>query len=426
MTALRCDGLSVTAAGVPASRGAPLVFDGCELRERLAPESPAELGDVLRAAGARGGALLVRGGGSRLACGNPLRGADALLSTERLARVIELDADEGVVCAEAGVSLAVLRAAVEATGWELPLDPPGAAATVGGALASAAPGPRFPQPRDAVLGLQVALASGALARSGGRVVKNVTGYDLPKLFTGSFGALGVIASAWLRLRPRPERCVVVAAPLRAGAAARVLEAARRPTVRAALCLDVPLVGALGEGAAFAAAAAVREPLLLAELAGDAPAVESDLRQLAADLDASEVPAEALARARELLGGATLPGAGAADLLLRVAVVPTRVAAVAAALRAAGADTLTQPARGLVHARLAVAGGGVSTAPLLAAARAAAASAGGTLRIEAAPLALRAEHDVFGDPGPRLALLRRLKSAFDPASLLNPGRFAGRL
>jgi len=80
----------------------------------------------------------------------------------------------------------------------------------------------------------------------------------------------------------------------------------------------------------------------------------------------------------------------------------------------------------VHARLALAGGGAGAAPLLAAARAAAADGGGALRLEAAPLALRREHDVFGEPGPRLALLRRLKAAFDPAGLLNPGRFAGGL
>jgi glycolate oxidase FAD binding subunit len=370
----------------------------------------------------------VRGGGSRLACGNPLRGADALLSTERLARVVELDADEGVVCAEAGVPLAALREAVRPTGWELPLDPPGPASTVGGALAAAAPGPRFSQPRDAVLGIEVALADGSLARSGGRVVKNVTGYDLPKLFTGSFGSLGVIASAWLRLRPRPERCAVFAAPLGEAAAERALEAARRPTARAALAIDAPLAAALG-------GAIPHGPLFLAELAGDAGAVERDALWLADALGAAPAADAALERARELLGGATPEGVARADVLVRVAVVPTRVAAAAAALRAAGADVVAQPARGLVHARLALAGdeaaaaegaSNIRAAGLLDAARAAAAAGSGTLRVEAAPLALRRRLDVFGDPGPRLALLRRLKAAFDPAGLLNPGRFAGGL
>jgi glycolate oxidase FAD binding subunit len=416
--------------GAAAARG-PFVFDGCELRERLAPQNAAELADALRTAGARGGALLVRGGGSRLACGNPLRGADALLSTERLARVVELDADEGVVCAEAGVPLAALREAVGPTGWELPLDPPGLASTVGGALAAAAPGPRFPQPRDALLGVEVALADGSVARSGGRVVKNVTGYDLPKLFTGSFGSLGVIASAWLRLRPRPERCSVLAAPLGEAVAERSLEAARRPTARAALAIDAPLAAALDPTFPHG-------PVLLVELAGDAGAVERDARWLADALGAAPAPAGALERARELLGGATPHGVALADVLVRVAVVATRAATAAEALRAAGADVVAQPARGLVHARLALAeddasatsaGDGAASgraAALVEAARAAAAAGSGTLRVEAAPLALRRRLDVFGDPGPRLALLRRLKAAFDPGGLLNPGRFAGGL
>lgn len=392
---------------------APLRFDGHEIAERVEPESPEALAAALRERGARGGALLVRGGGSRLGIGNPLRRADAVLETRGLGRVLELDADEGVLRAEAGVPLAELRAAAARAGWELPLDPAGAATTLGGTLAAAAGGPSFPFVRDAVLGIEVALPSGVLARSGGRVVKNVSGYDLPKLFTGSFGALGVITSAWIRLRPLPEARVLLALPLPEPGLA--LELARRPAVRAALAIDPELAArVLPER---------RESILLLELAGDAPAVEVDARALRERLCAESAPGEALERARSLAGGEP-PGA---DLLLRVAVVASEVGAAAAALRAAGAATLGEPARGLVRARGALGEGDPrAAAPLLEAARAAAARGRGTWRIERAPLALRREVDVFGDPGPRLALLRRLKAEYDPQGMLNPGRFAGRM
>jgi len=408
----------------------PFRFEGCEIAGRLEPGSPRELAAALAAVAGRGGAVLVRGGGSRLAIGNALRRADAVLESAGLARLLELDAEEGVLQAEAGAPLATLRAAAAAAGWELPLDPPGAASTLGGALASAAPGPSFAFPRDAVLGIEVALASGDLVRAGGRVVKNVTGYDLGKLFTGSFGALGVITSAWLRLRPRPETRAVLAAPGPLEAAL-VLEAARRPAVRAALSLDAELAG----GGA-----------LLFELAGDEPAVEADRAWLAGRIGAEPAAEADLARARELLGAGAgegaldegargprgaeppLPGAPAAEIRVRVAVVPTAVAPAAAALRAAGAALVAQPARGLLHgrARLAPDAGPEDAAPLLAAARAAAERGRGSWRVEAAPLAVKRGLDVFGEPGARLELLRRLKAEYDPQGVLNPGRFAGGL
>jgi glycolate oxidase FAD binding subunit len=394
---------------------APLLFDGCEIAARIAPESAQALAAALADLAGRGAAALVRGGGSRLATGNPLRRADAVLETGGLARLLELDADEGVLRAEAGATLEALRRAAEPTGWELPLDPPGAGATLGGTLAAAAGGPRFPRPREAVLGLDVALPSGALTRSGGRVVKNVTGYDLPKLFTGSFGALGVIASAWVRLRPLPEARALLALPL--PDAARALVAARRPSARAAVALDARVAASVVPGA--------DGDRLLVELAGDAPAVEADATWLRAELGADAAPETALEAARSLAGAALREG----ELLLRVAVVASEVAPAWAALRAAGATLVAEPARGLVRARATLppeADPVPAAAPLLGAARAAAARGRGSWRIEAAPLALRREVDVFGDPGPQLALLRRLKVEYDPGAVLNPGRFAGRL
>ncbi|HVH07092.1 MAG TPA: FAD-binding oxidoreductase [Myxococcota bacterium] len=391
--------------------------DGVAIAETLAPKSAPDLAAALGATAARGGAVLVRGGGSRLGIGNALRRADAVLDVRGLDRLLELDADEGVLHAEAGVPLMALRGPAAEAGWTVPLDPPGERTTVGGALASGVPGACFAQPRDAVLGLSVALADGSLVKMGGRVVKNVTGYDLAKLFVGSFGALGVVTSAWIRLRPRPEAHAVLAAPLPADPRA-VLDASRRPAVRAAVAVDAALAPRVLPDAAGA--------ILLLEVCGDAPAVDADRAALADRIGAAPCEPMALARVRELL--ASDGPEGDALLALRVAVVPSAVPAACAALAAAGLAVVAQPARGFVHARRTLPEGGADAAfvAALAAARSAAASGSGTFRVEAAPLAQRRGIDVFGDPAPHHRLLRRLKAEYDPGGVLNPGRFAGGL
>ena len=150
--------------------------------------------------------LIPFAGGTRVVLGNPPLRADVRLDLGALRGVLELDRSEGVCHVRGATPLSELREALAGTGWEVPLDVSDAS-TVGGALACNAVGPRTHGqglPRDVVLGLSIAHASGKRTRCGGRVVKNVTGYDLNKLYTGSFGTLGVIVSAWLRLRPRPR------------------------------------------------------------------------------------------------------------------------------------------------------------------------------------------------------------------------------
>jgi glycolate oxidase FAD binding subunit len=220
----------VSALGVESVREhEPLEVDGLRIGVTLAPASVEALGGALRTLRERDLAAIVRGGGTRLGLGNPPRRAACFLSTERLAEVEELDAGRAGP-GRAGTPLTELRAAANARGWELPLDAPGRGSTVGGVLAAAALGPRaqgYGLPRDLVLGLDVVLGDGTLTRCGGRVVKNVTGYDLAKLYTGSLGTLGVIA-AWLRLRPRPSGCSRSSRAAAADAACALgLAAARR-------------------------------------------------------------------------------------------------------------------------------------------------------------------------------------------------------
>jgi glycolate oxidase FAD binding subunit len=384
----------------------PRALEGAKLEATLRPESGEMLAAALRLLAEEGLPALVRGGGTKLATANAPCRARVLLETGGLQEKPEVDADEGVAKLPAGAKLSELRAALAGTGWELPLDPPGAGATLGGALAAAAQGPCFGSPRDVVLGLGAALAGGERIRCGGRVVKNVTGYDLAKLFVGSFGTLGVIEWAWLRLRPAPEETRVCVATLALDEEedAAALAAARRPTARAAAVVD-----AAGTGA---------ERILVVELAGDAAAVAADAAALAGAHGAEPADGAAVGALRE--------AQGAGPLRVRIAAPPSGLPAAAALLRAAGGATLAYPARGLLWARFPLDGPEDERAAehALAAANEAARRAGGACRIEAAPLAVREGREVFGGTAATLALERAVKRQFDPSGLLNPGRFAG--
>lgn len=380
--------------------------DGVALEWTLRPADGAALARSLAALGRHGAGALVRGGGSRLGLGNPPRRADLFLSTERIVGVDEFDPGEGVCHVAAGTRLRELRERVAGGGWELPFDPPGEGATLGGTLASAALGPRalgFGPPRDSVLGLEVVLATGERTRCGGRVVKNVTGYDLNKLYTGSLGTLGVIEAAWLRLRPLARRVRVLAAEPAQGCAVG-LAAARRPSARAAALLAADRPGGR----------------LLVEFAGDEPGVDRDAEWFSDAHGAREVDEAELGSARSQQG--ETPSGGAR---FRISALASRLDAALAALRDAGARVLVYPGLGLLYAGFALAPeeAGAAERAFDAATRAARAG-GGAWLLEEAPVSAKRARDVFGGEAELLPLVRALKARFDPADVLNPGRFMG--
>ncbi len=385
---------------------------------------------------------LVRGGGSSLGIGNPPGPIDVVLETRGLSGVTNFEIDDGVVQVRAGTPLSVLRQQVEAEGWALRLDPPGAGATVGGTLAAGAVGPRvlgLGKPHDCVLGLEVVLGSGELTSCGGRVVKNVTGYDMAKLYTGSFGTLGVIASAWLRLSPISEskQILTVSSDNFENMFALSLEASRRASARAAALLS-PLAA---QRASVSGADAVNQWVLVFEVAGDEAATRCDADWLKDRARASGAelvefvelgepvefaePAEsgnlledAVDRVRALQAGTLATG----GIRARLAALPTALCSIVDALANSCSELVLHPGVGLVYAFSA--GGRQAGVAAIDACTHAAAQAGASLLLEALPAPAKIGRDVFGEFGPELELMRGLKQRFDPAGVLNPRRFVG--
>jgi len=393
----------------------PVTVDSQEVSVTLRPADGRTLAQTLAVLRSSGRKAVIRGGGTRLGVGNSLKGADAIVSTERLDEVDVFEPAEGVCHVGAGTTLGALRSIVNAGGWELPLDPPGAQATVGGTIASAAVGPRaqaWGPTRDAVLGLELAHSGGERTRCGGRVVKNVTGYDLGKLYVGSFGSLAVIEAAWLRLCPLPERvlCFEVASGDLAAAFEAALGAARLGSARAT-SLRSPRAGG-GEAS------------IAVELAGNAAAVDADADWMVRRLEASPAPADAIDRVREHQG--ELPGAG--GLRFRISALPSRTPALLTALHDAGAETLSYPGLRLVYAGFdqGLVADARAAEQVFACVAAAAGDAQGGWLCEAAPAWTKAGRDMHGDVAAVVPIFAALKQRFDPEQVLNPGRFAGGL
>ena len=181
--------------------------DGLRPEAAVAPENREAVARIMEWAGASNTAVLPRGGGTQTALGNIPSRFNLALDLRQCNRVLDFQPDDLTVTVEAGISLAELQRALAQGGKFLPVEAPlSKRATVGGILATNATGPKrfsYGLPRDWLIGIGVVAAGGVQTKAGGRVVKNVTGYDLNKLYTGSLGTLGVIVEASFKLSPAP-------------------------------------------------------------------------------------------------------------------------------------------------------------------------------------------------------------------------------
>ncbi len=349
----------------------------CELV--LAPTTVQEAAAVLDAASEQRLTALVWGGGTHQGFGHRLV-PDVIISTEGLNRIIALNPEDLTVVVEAGTPAGQLTERLSEHGQTAVLPEPPGAGTVGGAVAAGLSGwgrLRYGPIRDRTLEVVLATGDGRVVRAGAPLVKNVTGYDLPRLATGSFGSLGLIGRVALKLWPRGQREATVAVD----DAERALATAYRP-------------------------------LAVIEDDGGARVYLSGT--------VAEVEAQAIE-----LGGTAQDGLdwpepleGETALVVRVPPGLTR-----AAVSRVPSGWHYQAAFGVGEIRIAGTG---DAAGVLTSLRAWATEVGGAAVIERAPVPLYAEIDPWGDPGPSLPLQRRVKEAFDPLGVCNPGRLPGAL
>jgi glycolate oxidase FAD binding subunit len=362
------------------------------------------------------------GGGTDFGYGRIPDRVGMLLKTEKLDRVVDYAPADMTITVEAGVTLAALQRTLAVNNQRLALDPPQPErATIGGLLAANTYGPlraRYGTLRDLIVGIEMIRADGARARGGGKVVKNVAGFDLPKLLVGSLGTLACIASATFRLHPFPERRRWVSVPARSLEEVRVLYRAlveRRLEAAALLAAhdgDSYTLYVLFEG--FGPSVAAQETKFAA-LVGELFAV--DARAL--DDDAEPVGRDAQTRS---FGSVRLRISTAPALL------PLLERSVLNPLRAAFEDArlVVYPSLGVVFVSGSPGDPSALAAEIERARARVESGAGHLVLLECADSVVRGRVDPFGTPPESFSIMQRLKERFDPERRLNPGRFVGGL
>jgi len=392
-----------------------MILDAGPAPATVRPTSLAEA----REAVAREGALLFRGGGTKLDWGSTPTRVDRVVDTTGLSGIREWNAADMTAVVRAGTSLARLQAELAAARQWLAVDPalgPGEAATLGGVFAADDGGPRrlrFGSIRNLVIGLVFVLSDGTVARCGGRVIKNVAGYDVAKLFCGSLGTLGLIAEITVRLHPLPESGVTVRIDAPAeGASALLPEILAAPLEPVALdwAEDALWIRFQGRAAGVEAQAAVVRDL-------------AHNRGLAVEELQGTTEAD---RWSSLVAGlAGQPG----ETVVRGSTVPDQFGSAVEALRRAAEDAGVRATMhshaglGLHTARLS-GGDALAHAAAVADWRRRLANLGGHAVVRRRLPGVEAAVSVFGPDPSGIDVMRRLKALFDPAGRCAPGRFVG--
>ncbi len=401
------------------------VVAGRPARYLAAPASTSEAAAVVRAAASLGLTVVPRGTGTKLDWGAMPAACDLIIETRRLDRVLEHAAGDLVVSVQAGLPLADLTNVVSRAGQRLALDPP-AGGTIGGILATQAAGPlrlRYGAPRDLLIGITVVRADGTIARSGGKVVKNVAGYDLGKLFAGSFGTLGLITEATFRLHPAPAASAVIAldCPDPRAASAAVEAMAASALVPSAIEIDWP-----------SAAQPITVSVLLE---GDEASVDGRAERMLRLLAERDQPGTTASVSKTAMAATAEASSGAT--VIQVGFWASQLAAVLAAIRTAALAEELDPAiggaaaAGVLSVRVGDEAPAAAVARFVETLRAGMARPGpadvpamtGSAVVLRAPAAVREMVSVWGTV-PSLGLMRAVKEQFDPERRMAPGRFAG--
>ena len=380
------------------------------------PGSVEETSELLRFAAEEGLAVSPRGGGTKASLGNPPREVDLVLSTVRMDEVIEHVPGDQVVRVQAGIKLEDLQKRLAGSDQMLGIDPPEtkSGATVGGVVAANSSGPRrhrYGTIRDLIIGITVVLSDGTVAKAGGKVVKNVAGYDLSKLFTGSLGTLGVIAECNFRLHPRPEAARTVAVEL---ASTQAAGEAARAVLHAQL---VPSAVELHWGE--------DERLLTVLIEGIPPGVE-------AQSDTAYYLLRGFGEVRTLTqeeAGSSGPSGAGDEVALKIGAPPAELTGVLDSVLGAcsrrGVTPLISGHAGIGVTYVSLSGGDDEAyVQVVEELREIWTRRGGSVVVRSAPPSFKERVEAWGPMGSRLELTRRVKEKFDPRGVMNPGRFAG--
>ena len=422
----------------------PYLVGGRTPKVVVFPGSVEEIAEVLALAADAQVSVTPWGGGTKMMLGTPPKTLGLILGLKRLNRLLEHEPGDLTATVQAGMTMGDFQSAVAGKGQWLSLDPADAdRATLGGVIATNAAGPRrhlYGTARDLVIGIMVVTGEGKIVKGGGKVVKNVAGYDLPKLFIGSLGTLGVIGELTLKLRPLPDDDRALwASFLSLGAAAEAAHALmtsdliphslelldRHGTERLGEALDRSVGNGVSlligfDGLAETVAWQIEEAGRLCQKAGRLGKEElADAEQLRAWEFVRHFPREIFPE----------PSVG-----VRVGVLPAQStqfiehAAKAAQGQRLQAVFSAHVSLGLISGALAVSPPteGRAQVTCLSEWRELARKLGGHLVVESAPLAIKEEVAVWDPPGPAFRIMERLKAQLDPHGILNPGRFIGGL
>ena len=456
MTTSMADGLSHIVpqrALLPSAQHAEYAIDGLTPMAVVVPENRQQVAEVMRWAAENGVVVFPRGGGTKIGLGNLPESAGLALDLSRLNRVIDYQPGDLTVTVEAGITLDALQQELAAARQFVPLESPvPSRATVGGALSTASVGVMahaYGPPRDWLIGIGVVGADGVETKAGGRVVKNVTGYDLNKLYTGSLGTLGVIVEASFKVSPLQPEERMVAAPFAsmedAVSAGRDLLASPAGPMSYLAVTQGPARRLLSSLAAMGSGGAPLSQgpweriggLGLCFFSGRTGAVRRRVEETSAALlrtgadDAAHVGGDGAAGARQW--GADLgwredfSPALALKLSAPRRVIPSLTAdCLRVGLQETPSEALADPGFGTVRLFFWGESDDEGVLEAVRECRRVAQRHGGTAVVEICHPSIKAQMDVWGEEPGSMEIMRRLKEQFDPQRLLNRGRFLGRL
>ena len=414
--------------------GGPYRLDGAAPAAVVHARSDADVARALSAASQHDLAVAFFGGRTTLSLGMPPDRYDLAIDLSQLTEVAAYEPNDFTIAVGAGTTLAQLQRTLAEHGQFVPLDAPHfERATVGGVAAVGRGGLRrtaFGGPRDWLIGMRMVRADGQQIKGGGQVVKNVSGYDLPKLFAGSMGTLGAIVEVTLKLRPLPaaDRVITIGAPSFGDALRAAFAAAQAaPSLNGCVALSAE---SAAQARALGAEGIVDQPTLILRAAGLQSAVDEVLADAVgaarlSGLDGPERTTPAIFETWQAVADLELATPDD-QIRLRLGVRPASLAAAQQMLAERFPSTdrwVAAGDSGLLYVDAPFADVQRS-ADVVESLRAELDALGAHLTVESAPVELKRLIDIWGPAGPGGRLMRSIKQQFDPKGILSPGRFVG--